>query len=245
VDKKSLLSKSFSEVMAPRLPEIQHLVDLHGQAEVQHKGDGSPVTALDLALSELIEDICSRELSDFTFYSEEKFSDWSFPLMALDPLDGTREFIAGRPEWAISVGLFLNDYFVGEGWIYNPLTNELFSEQSIRNPVLHKDLYRGEVSRAEWETGLFNIETPTKFHLIPMGSIAYKLGKLSAGLSDFVISKKPKNIWDIAGGTVLCRQAGYSFYSQGQLVTKVKPYYDAPLIWCHESLFPELSETFS
>lgn len=211
---------------------------------IKTKPDGSPVTELDLALSERMERISEKYFSDCCFYSEENFSDWKFPLLALDPLDGTREYIAGRPEWALSVGIFENENFAGEGWITNPVTKEIFSMKTVK-PFTPKSAYQGEASRSEFKEGLYSRFQSEKFSLTPKGSIAYKLGKLSHGKLDFVVSLRPKNIWDIAGGTLLCQEAGLKFYSGGVEVTSVKKLYEPPLIWCHPSLFPELSALFS
>ena len=43
----------------------------------------------------------------------------------VDPLDGTREFVDGIPEWCISVGLVVDGIAVAGG-VCNPATNELF-----------------------------------------------------------------------------------------------------------------------
>lgn len=244
MDKKELLSKSLAKIMVGYLGDIQHLVQSNLQPSVQQKADGSPVTQLDLALSDLVERIALEAYGDkVTFYSEEKFDQWKFPLLALDPLDGTREYVAGRPEWALSIGVFPDSNFTGEGWVYNPLTQECYSGVSTR-PHQAKAQYAGEVSRSEWERGLFTGRGTGQFSISPMGSIAYKLGRLAGGKTDFVVSLKPKNIWDIAGGTLLCHQAGLKFYSQGKEVTEVQKLYEPPLIWCHEELFSELSSLF-
>lgn len=223
--------------------QILDIVRKHPTPVIQKKADGSPVTELDIALSEFIEEKFTNE-TDLTFYSEEKFSSWKFPLLALDPLDGTREYILNRSEWAMSIGLFPeSDFSKGEGWVFNPLTEECFDE-AIPKSFQEKSIYRGEVSRSEWEQGLFKSVKETKLKIDPMGSIAYKLGRLSHGDCDFVVSLRPKNIWDVAGGTVLCQKAGMKFYSQGKEVKDVQKLYLPPLIWCHEELFSLLSQSF-
>jgi len=219
---------------------LERICQEHTPESIKYKYDNSPVTSLDLAISDYFEQIAKSDFPSFTFYSEEKFSEFKFPLMALDPLDGTREFIAGRPEWAVSLGLCVDDSFNGQGWIFNPMTGEEFSTASLR-PFINKPNLCGEVSRSEWESGLF---TETQNLVRPMGSIAYKLGRLCAGKNDFVVSLRPKNIWDIAAGTILCKKAGYKFYSQGKEVMKVEKHYLPPLLWCHESLYPELANVF-
>jgi myo-inositol-1(or 4)-monophosphatase len=243
VDKKNYLERSLAIIMVEEIPKINAVVGRYPQATIQFKQDGSPVTDLDLFLSSHIELVMEKHFPEFTFYSEEKFSDWSFPLIALDPLDGTREYIEGRDEWALSIGIFRDTDFKGEGWIYNPKTGECF-EKGLTKAFVAKNTYRGEVSRSEWKTGLFKHSSEV-FEVTPVGSIAYKLGRLSQNLSDFVVSLRPKNIWDIAGGTILCQEAGLKFYSQGKEVTRVQKSYEPPLIWCHEKIFSELSKIYS
>lgn len=244
MDKKELLSPNLARIMVGATPEIHQLTELYPSARSIMKDDGSPVTKLDLALSELLEKTSLKHFPQVTVYSEENYSDWKFPLMAIDPLDGTREYIRARPEWAISVGYFESESFQGQGWVYNPLTRELYtSEQPVLNFV-DKDVFYGEVSHSEWDKGWYKNIKSEKFKLTPKGSIAYKLGRLSGGKIDFVVSLAPKNIWDIAGGTLLCQKSGIKFYSQGKEVTKVQQLYLPPLIWCFENSYSELSLLF-
>ncbi|MFP5385472.1 MAG: inositol monophosphatase family protein [Bacteriovoracia bacterium] len=231
--------------MKIHLEGLNDLARQHPSAHVSHKSDGSPVTDLDLALSAYIEAIFSKELKDSTFYSEEKLSEWKFPLLALDPLDGTREYVEGRDEWAISLGHFMTEEFSGEGWVYNPLRGEVFTQELPEYKFHFKTSYKGEVSRTEFNEGLFQrVNYEGKYVIEAMGSIAYKLARLAFQNSDFVVSLRPKNIWDIAGGTLLCKEAGLKFYSQGKEVKSVQKLYLPPLIWCHEELFSELSEIY-
>lgn len=241
MDKKYLLRPNLARIMVDLVPQIHMLTELHPSAPADMKVDGTPVTALDLALSLLLEKMSEKHLPEVTFYSEEKYSEWKFPLVAIDPLDGTREYIRNRPEWAVSIGLFESKQFSGQGWVYNPLTKELFSSEIPVVNYVDKPKYYGEVSHSEWDKGFYYLFKSDKFILKPIGSIAYKLGRLAAGKADFVISLAPKNIWDIAGGTLLCHQSKMKFYSQGKEVTEVKQLYLPPLIWCHEELFEELS----
>lgn len=226
--------------MSSHYPDIHSLLKKYPRPLIKNKQDGSPVTELDLALSQMMEEITNKQFSDCCFYSEENFGAWEFPLLALDPLDGTREYIAGRPEWALSIGIFENDHFQGEGWITNPVTNEIFSMDSVKEFVPKKKLI-GEASRSEFSYGLYDNIHSEEFKISPRGSIAYKLGKLSHGELDFVVSLRPKNIWDIAGGSLLCKAGGLQFYSQGKPVTKVSKFYEPPLLWCHPSVFEKLS----
>lgn len=241
MDKKILLMRNLADIMSAHFSELQEIVKKYSRPLTKSKHDGSPVTELDLALSSFIEDISKKQYPDVCFYSEENYNEWKFPLLALDPLDGTREYIENRPEWSVSLGLFENENFEGEGWVSNPLTNETFTMHTVEASP-EKEKFHGEVSRTEFNYGVYKNFHSEKFTLEPRGSIAYKLGKLSHGKIDFVISMYPKHIWDIAGGTLLCKKAGIEFYAGGKLVTKVMPSYEPPLIWCPPSLFSELSQ---
>lgn len=243
VDNRTCKINFLAKTMLSYLGRIDDTVSRHPVPSSQLKSDSSPVTPLDLALSKLVEDVHDNHFPESIFYSEENFGAWGFPLMVIDPLDGTREYIEGKSDWSVSIGYFTGPEFRGEGWVYNPKTRELFDESSVI-PFKMKSEYRGEVSRWEWKGGLYTSHKSDKFVLEPKGSIAYKLGRLSAGKIDFVVSLKPKNIWDIAGGTLLSLQAGLKFYSQGKLVTEVEKTYRPPLIWCREELFLELSVLF-
>lgn len=236
--------RNLADIVNSHLSDVQKILNNFPRPLTKTKQDNSPVTELDLALSHFFEEVFRREYPGICFYSEENFSDWFFPLLALDPLDGTREFIAGRPEWAISVGHFLSEKFEGEGWVHNPVTGENFTEPTVSAPKSGKVL-RGEVSRTEFDQGLYDDVSAANLEISPLGSIAYKLGRLSHGKCDFVVSRRPKNIWDIAGGSLLCQSAGIGFFSRGELVTKVQKLYEPPLLWCSPSSAPELLKIFS
>jgi myo-inositol-1(or 4)-monophosphatase len=244
VDKKQLLRPKLAKIMVDFVTPILDLVRKFPNATPSQKNDGTPVTELDLKLSSLLESMAESYYPEVTAYSEENYADWKFPLLAIDPLDGTKEYLLRRPEWVISLGLLESEQFEGEGWIFNPSTGEIFDSTKQLPIFVEKSEYYGEVSHSEWGKGLYRSFKNSKFKLSPMGSIAYKLARLANGESDFVVSLAPKNIWDIAGGTLLCFKSGMKFYSQGKEVTKVQKLYQPPLIWSSSEVSPELLKLF-
>ena len=243
MDKKLLLSKSLEKIMVELLPQLKEIVRNNTSPEISIKSDTSPLTQLDLAINDFLEESLPN-YSDASFYTEEKSRNWKFPLFAIDPVDGTKEFIKQRPEWAVSVAYLENECWQGEGWIFNPMTTEIYSssQKRIRDNF---NILEGEVSHTEWDANLYNSYHHSRVSLKPMGSIAYKLGRLSHGQSDFVVSLKPKNIWDIAAGTLLCKTQGFKFYSEGLEVKDVRQSYNPPLIWCLEKDSSLLLNLFS
>lgn len=204
--------------------------------EVQYKGPDDPVTELDIKISKLFSDYCKTRSINF-LSEEEKEQKIKPPMIIIDPIDGTKEFVRKIPEYSCSVA-FLNSPLIGDihnwGWIYNPH----FVPQMQKN---QSDKLLGLISRTEFDKKLFPVCENAKAKLIPVGSIAFKLFLLSIGECDFVISKKPKNIWDIAAGTILCNQKGINFYSSGCKIENFNNIlYKNDLIWCREKDLNEI-----
>jgi myo-inositol-1(or 4)-monophosphatase len=146
----------------------------------------------------------------------------------VDPLDGTREFAAGIPEWSISIGL-IEDGLPVAGGVYNPATEEIFLGSLENGVTLNGQpagvreckridqavvlASRSEVSRGEWD----HLQN-TPFQVSPMGSVAYKLARVAAGLADATWTLVPKHEWDVAAGVALVRAGGGTIITlDGQL----------------------------
>ncbi|HEX9214604.1 MAG TPA: inositol monophosphatase family protein, partial [Bradyrhizobium sp.] len=76
---------------------------------VDGKQDGSPVTEADLAADRIIADGLTRLAGDVPSLSEERCQLASPPFrdsfFLIDPLDGTKEFVAGRDEFTVNLAL--------------------------------------------------------------------------------------------------------------------------------------------
>lgn len=209
------------------------------------KTDNTWVTLLDEKISEMIKrDPIAK---NFSFLSEEDYESEKikFPCLILDPIDGTAELVKGVPECALSLALMKNKNLksnLNKALIFNPMSGFSLSSEDdfFLPPHFYKQDLLGLVSRSEWEEKLID----TKDNILhPRGSIAFKLALLASGACDFVYSNRSKKIWDIAAGTILCAQRGYSFYSQGKEIKELKNFsYPAPLVWCRPSLKKNLGK---
>jgi myo-inositol-1(or 4)-monophosphatase len=210
---------------------------------IQTKSDSTLVTRIDHDLSHFCKNHPSA--AGFHFYSEEDHTTLQFPAMVVDPLDGTLELIAGRPECAVSVAWMpTSDLSQGFAVVFNPFTG--FSLTSAdRAPWKAKANLAepiGMISRTEWAKGLYKDKAA---HLIPRGSIAFKLSLLASGTCDYVVSLRPKNIWDVAAGTMLCQQRGIEMWSGGRRIERLdQARYEAPLLWARPELIPILRGQF-
>jgi len=191
-----------------------------GAIEAEYKVGHDPVTEADRALDAVLRKELLR--SGEGWLSEESVDDpirlQHSRVWVVDPLDGTREFVQGIPEFCVSIGFVENGRPVAGG-ICNPATNEMFlgsmesgvtyngkPAHSSQRKTLDGALVlasRSEVKRGEWKA----FEN-SGFKIRPMGSVAYKLALVSAGLADVTFTLTPKNEWDVVAGAALVQSAG-------------------------------------
>jgi len=155
-------------------------------------------------------------LSEETIDSAERLS--KKRVWVVDPLDGTRDFIAGRPEFVVSIAL-VEDAEPVIGVIYNPVTEELFTaikdqpsqlNESVISCSTKQQLNESTiyVSRSETRAGLWKQYQGLFKKRVVCGSMAYKLAHIAAAHGDLFVSLKPKNDWDICAGDLIVRNAG-------------------------------------
>ncbi len=220
--------------------------NLFKNLQTKTKVDNSLVTEIDLFICKTIksEIMSLKEFSNFHYFSEEDHSELNFPALILDPIDGTKGLISGYPDCSVSLALMKDEKISGGwGWIFNPFTGfDLSSSQGFsKAPNVPEGKLIGLVSRSEWNRGEFQNINQNNFSLAPKGSIAFKLGLLAAGAADFVITKRKKQIWDIAAGTILCSERDiFLFDKKSQVETLNEKVLDAPMLWCKKEHYKEL-----
>ena len=121
-----------------------------GAIEAEYKAGHDPVTEADRAVDAVLRQELLREGEGWL--SEESVDDLSRlekkRVWIVDPLDGTREFVAGIPEFCVSVAM-VEDGIPVAGGICNPATNEIFLG-SLDSGVT----YNGKPARASQRTSL-------------------------------------------------------------------------------------------
>ena len=186
----------------------------------QYKSGNDPVTEADRQLDAVLRKALLREGEGWL--SEESVDDPSRLgkqyVWIVDPLDGTREFVTGIPEFCASIAVVENGKPVAGG-ICNPATRETFlgsietgltyngkpTKTSSRTTIQGATVLasRSEVKRGEWKQF-----EDAPFKVQPMGSVAYKLARVSAGLDDATFTLTAKNEWDVGAGVALILSAG-------------------------------------
>jgi myo-inositol-1(or 4)-monophosphatase len=193
---------------------------LGADIKAEAKAGGDPVTEADRAVNLALHHLLVRPGEGWL--SEESADDLTRlerdRVWIVDPLDGTREFVAGIPEWCVSIAWVEHGRAVAGG-ILNPATREMFigsletgllynarrAHVSQRNSLEGALVLasRSEVNRGEWR----QVKNGT-FRVRPMGSVAYKLACVAAGLADATWTLTPKHEWDVAAGVALVEAAG-------------------------------------
>ena len=191
-----------------------------GTIEAECKIGHDPVTEADRLVDAVLRQHLLRDgegwLSEESvddFFRLEKSRVW-----VVDPLDGTREFVAGIPEFCVSIAMVENGCPI-VGGICNPATKEIFlgslasgiTYNSKPTRASQKNTLEGALvlaSRSEVMRGQWKAFENLGFHIQPMGSVAYKLARVSAGLADVTFTLNPKHEWDVAAGSVLVESAG-------------------------------------
>jgi myo-inositol-1(or 4)-monophosphatase len=187
---------------------------------VSRASNGDPVTSLDRKINEVLRN--ALPAANESWLSEESHDDLRrlqcSRVWIVDPIDGTREFVEGTPEWTVSVAL-VEDHEAVAGGVFNPSTGELFlgsRETGIR--VSHRDGLSPAseredsacvlVSRREFAEGKWRSFEGVSLRILPVGSIAYRLARVAAGYAGATCTFEQRSEWDVAAGVALVQAAG-------------------------------------
>ena len=190
--------------------------------EIKDKSYHNPVTTADKEADEIIKQILVNNFPNYGWLSEETVDSKKRLLKekvwVVDPLDGTKEFIEGVPNFVVSIGLVKSGLPI-LGILYNPVTKELFSASKGKGAFLNnkrincrsKEKTEEMIilnSRSETRHGLWDPYKDKFKALKPIGSVAYKLGLTAAAKADVFASLRPKNEWDICAGNCIINESG-------------------------------------
>jgi 3'(2'), 5'-bisphosphate nucleotidase len=204
----------------------------HDAMTVEDKSDGSPVTEADLAADRIIADGLKRLAPDIPALSEERVQGMQPPFRGsfflIDPLDGTKEFLAGRGEFTVNVALVTDGTpllgIIGApaiGWLWRGLVGRGAERLRVQEgaaraaePIHTRSLPKGDepwvaaVSRSHGDarTEAFIDARP---HAVrsQLGS-AVKFGRVAEGVADIYPRLAPTSEWDVAAGHAVVAAAG-------------------------------------
>ena len=198
-------SEKASKILIRDFGEVEKL-------QVSLKGPNNFVTNADRKAEQIIIDELGKSKKNYSILTEEsgfienkdKENFW-----IVDPIDGTTNFLNGIPHFCTSIALLVDNEIIA-GVIYDPIKDEIFYSEKNGGSYLNNKSIR--VSKKSNITDClygvnFRKDVPEDFLIRNTGSAALDLAYVSSGRFDGCLQKNV-NLWDIAAGTVLIKEAG-------------------------------------
>lgn len=189
------------------------------------KGEASVVSEADLEVDRLLLDRLLAARPDYGWLSEETAEDFAprdrRRVLVVDPIDGTRGFLAGEREWTVSLAV------VEDGWpiaaaLFAPALGTMFEAVAgggaTRDDVPIRVSARTEVAGSSLVGSrrlVRDILEKSSISLEYRGfvpSLAYRLALVAAGEVDVAVARRGAYDWDLAAADLIVHEAG------GQLV---------------------------
>ena len=180
--------------------------------QVSKKGPSDFVTNSDLKTEKIIIDELKKGRPDYSVVSEEngiiKNKD-NKNTWIIDPIDGTVNFLHGIPHFAISIALKHEDKIIS-GLIFDPIKDEMFYAEKNNGAYLNNKRIRvskkNNINECLFATsGLIEKELNLTYR--KSGSAALDLAYIACGRYDGYFQKNLQ-LWDIAAGLVIVKEAG-------------------------------------
>ncbi|MBR0794636.1 3'(2'),5'-bisphosphate nucleotidase CysQ [Bradyrhizobium jicamae] len=183
------------------------------------KGASSPVSEADIAVNDLLEQQLRSATPDYGWLSEESADDparlgkrltW-----IVDPIDGTRAYLAGREDWCVSVALVENALPVLAA-VYAPVSDEFFfaarGQGATRNDMpVHategSDFIFPRMAGPKPLVQRLN-DTADEISVFPrIGSLALRLCRVAQGSLDAAFAGGQSRDWDLAAANLIVQEA--------------------------------------
>ena len=194
-----------SKVLIRDFGEIEKL-------QVSKKGPSDFVTNSDLKAEKIIIDELKKARPNYSIISEENGIEKNKDeknTWIIDPIDGTINFLHGLPHFAISIALKSNNEIIS-GLIFDPIKNEMFFAEKENGAFFNNQRIRvskkNDINDCLFVTG-GKIEHKFDLPYRKSGCAALDMAYVAAGRYDGYF-QNDLNIWDIAAGIILVKEAG-------------------------------------
>lgn len=184
-------------------------------------GEHGPVTEADLAVNDMLKNRLLTARPGYGWLSEETPDDLARltheTVFIIDPIDGTRSFVAGEESFAHSLAVAHRGKVVA-GAVFLPALDRLYSASLDQGPGLNgapiaasrRDQLSGadilttkpNLAPEKWPGGVPEVQRHFR------ASLAYRLCLAAEGQFDGMITLRPAWEWDIAAGGLIAARAG-------------------------------------
>ena len=180
--------------------------------QVSIKGPTDFVSNADLKAEKIIIEELKKARPYYSIISEEDGSENNKDkehTWIIDPIDGTTNFLHGVPHFAISIALKCGNEIIS-GLIYDPIKDEMFYAEKDSGAFFNNQRIRVS-KKKELNSCLFATGGVAKNEVnLPLrksGSAALDIAYVAAGRYDGYF-QNDLNLWDIAAGIILVKEAG-------------------------------------
>ena len=198
-------SEKASKILIRDFGEIEKL-------QVSKKGPSDFVTNADIKAQKIIIEELKKARPNYSILSEENGSEINNDknnTWIIDPIDGTINFLHGVPHFAISIALKSNNEIVS-GLIYDPIKDDMFFAEKDSGAFQNNQRIRVsnkiDINDCLFVTG-GKIKNDYNFTYRKSGCAALDLAYVASGRYDGYF-QNDLNLWDIAAGIVLVKEAG-------------------------------------
>ena len=198
-------SEKASKILIRDFGEVEKL-------QVSKKGPADFVSNADLKAEKTIIEELKKARPNYSILSEEngaEFNNDKKNTWIVDPIDGTLNFLHGVPHFAISIAL-KSDNEIVSGVVFDPIKNEMFYAEKNNGAFFNN--HRIKVSKKkDIDECLFvtggKIQKQLDIQYRKSGSAALDIAYVAAGRFDGYFQRE-LNLWDIAAGIILIKEAG-------------------------------------
>ncbi len=180
--------------------------------QVSKKGPRDFVTKTDKYVEKILIEELSKTKKNYSFLSEETGSILNKDkenIWIIDPIDGTTNFLHGIPHFAICIALQSKEEIIS-GLIFDPIKDELFFAEKNKGAFLNSHRLRVSNKNSIDDCLFASNHEGLKFSNLNMrcsGCAALDLAYVASGRIDGFFHNKI-NLWDVAAGTLLIKEAG-------------------------------------
>jgi myo-inositol-1(or 4)-monophosphatase len=186
------------------------------------KGASSPVSEADIRVNDLIQKRLRSATPDYGWLSEESVDDeqrlGKHLVWVVDPIDGTRGYLAGREDWCVSVAL-VEDASPVLAAVFAPASDEFFfaarGQGAALNdvPVYATPGAELDFSRVAGPKPLVERLSRSSDEIIlypRIGSLALRLCRVAQGSLDAAFAGGQSHDWDLAAANLIVQEANGS-----------------------------------
>jgi len=182
------------------------------------KGANSPVSEADIAVDRLLHDRLRAARPDYGWLSEETTDNHDrlslTRLFVVDPIDGTRAFLAGQSDWTVSLAVVDHGRPVA-ACLIAPVTGEVFSAARGKGayraeaPMKASGLAEPSKARVASAKAKVGVTLPAFAEIVPrIASLALRLTRVATSEIDAAFAGPGAKDWDIAAADLLVSEAG-------------------------------------